>query len=88
MPVGLRVMPLWRMSLSRKVVRMSPANESVFWLSAAFMSTCNMKCTPPRKSSPKYMGAACKADSHAGERDNKFSATTKPLSLPSGTKAF
>jgi hypothetical protein len=26
------------------------------WSSAACMSTCSMKCTPPRKSSPRYMG--------------------------------
>ena len=55
---------------------MSAANESIFCDSAAFMSTCNIKCTPPRKSKPKYMGAACKAVNHSGERDNKFKATT------------
>jgi hypothetical protein len=35
-----------------------------------------MKCTPPRKSKPKYMGAECKAVSQLGEREIKFNATT------------
>ena len=37
---------------------------------AAAMSTFIMKCTPPRKSRPRYMGRACKAVSQAGERDS------------------
>ena len=72
----LRLMPLCRTFFSRKVVRMSPASDSVFLVNAAGMSTCSMKCTPPRKSNPRYIGAAFKADNHAGERDNRLSATT------------
>ena len=87
MVCALREMPLWRTFFSRKLVRMSPASDSAFLVRAAGMSTCNMKCTPPRKSKPKYMGAAFKALSHAGERDNKLSATTYEASFTSGTSA-
>jgi hypothetical protein len=47
-----------------------------------------MKCTPPRKSRPRYMGEACKAVSQAGERDTRFSATTNWGSAASGIRAF
>jgi hypothetical protein len=72
----LRLMPPCRTFFSRRAVRRSPASDSAFLDRAACMSTCSMKCTPPRKSSPRYMGAACSAESQAGERDSRLSATT------------
>ena len=54
-------MPAWRMFLSRSSVRMSPVSDSAFLVSAAFMSTCIRKCTPPRRSRPRYIGSACSA---------------------------
>ena len=61
-----RVMPAWRMFLSRSSVRTSPASASAFLVSAAFMSTCIRKCTPPRRSRPRYIGSARSAGSHVG----------------------
>ncbi len=52
------------------------------------MSTCSMKCTPPRRSSPRNMGRAWMALSHAGVREIWLSATTKLGSFASGTRAF
>ena len=43
--------------------------------SAAFMSTCSRKCTPPRRSRPRYIGSAPIAASHCGDDDSRFSAT-------------
>ncbi|MNT88353.1 hypothetical protein D3C72_2289060 [compost metagenome] len=71
-----RLMPPWRMLLSRSAVRMSPAYDSAFLVKAACMSTCSMKCTPPRRSRPRYMGMACIEVSHLGDSENMFSATT------------
>ena len=82
-----REMPLCRRFFSRKALRKSPLKESSFLVRAACMSTCSMKCTPPRKSSPKYMGAACRADNQVGVRGIKFSATTYPGLAASGFKA-
>ena len=42
---------------------------------ADFMSTCIRKCTPPRRSSPRYIGKACTAAKARGERESRFSAT-------------
>ena len=84
----LREMPLWRMFFSRSTERRSPAVESIFLLSAAAMSTCSMKCTPPRKSRPRYMGAALSDVSHWGEREIRFRATTYGATSGSGTRAF
>ena len=72
----LRAMPLCRTFFSRNAVRISPDRDSAFLVNAACMSTCSMKCTPPRRSSPKYMGAAPSDDSQAGERESRLSATT------------
>ena len=84
----LRLMPPWRTFFSRSMLRRSPASDSAFLVSAACMSTCSMKCTPPRRSRPRYIGAARSADSHVGEPDSRFSATTYGGSLGSGTRAF
>jgi hypothetical protein len=62
-----RLMPAWRMFLSRIRVRRSAAVESSRLVSAPFMSTCSRKCTPPRRSRPRYIGRACSAVSHCGE---------------------
>jgi hypothetical protein len=35
--------------------------ESRRLVSAPFMSTCSRKCTPPRRSRPRYIGSACSA---------------------------
>ena len=51
---------------------------------AVRMSTCSMKCTPPRKSSPRYIGLALMAASQAGERDTRLSATMCAGSAASG----
>ena len=74
-PLGSRAMPLWRMFLSRSCERTSPASDSSRLVSAAFMSTCSRKCTPPRRSSPRYMGSAPMAVSQRGELDSRLSAT-------------
>src|SRR5688572_31756239 len=50
----------------------SPASDSAFLVSAACMSTCSMKCTPPRRSSPRYMGAARNADSRSEEHTSEL----------------
>ena len=84
---ALRAMPPWRMFFSRSSRRMSPASDSARLVSAACMSTCSMKCTPPRRSSPRYIGLACSAVSQAGERDSKLSATTKAGLAGSGESA-
>mmetsp|Transcript_11784 Transcript_11784/g.27677 ORF Transcript_11784/g.27677 Transcript_11784/m.27677 type:complete len:359 (+) Transcript_11784:2229-3305(+) len=70
-----RVMPAWRRFFSRSSERTSPVSASAFLVRAAFMSTCIRKCTPPRRSRPRYIGLACRAESHCGERDSRFSAT-------------
>ncbi len=71
-----RVMPAWRRSFSRSSPRNSPENASRRFCSAACMSTCSRKCTPPRRSRPRYIGSACSAVSQPGEDDSRFSATT------------
>ena len=72
-PLRLTWVP--RMSFERKLVRRSLAKDSAFLSMAPFMSTCSRKSTPPRRSSPRYIGKACSAVSHLGERDTRFSAT-------------
>ncbi len=52
------------------------------------MSTCSMKCTPPRRSSPRYMGWAPRAESQAGVRGTRFSATINIGSVGSVMSAF
>ena len=37
------------------------------WSARAFMSTCSRKCTPPRRSSPRYIGSAPSAVSQFGD---------------------
>ncbi len=71
----LRAIPACRMFLSRSRVRRSAATESRRLLSALFMSTCNRKCTPPRKSRPRYIGRALMLVSQLGEFDKRLSAT-------------
>ncbi|MCY1229233.1 hypothetical protein D9M72_415900 [compost metagenome] len=71
-----RSMPPCRIFLSRSSVRASPARLSSFLSTAPFMSTCSRKCTPPRRSRPRYIGSACMAVSQRGEPDSRFSATT------------
>jgi hypothetical protein len=68
-------MPAWRMFLSRSSVRTSPVSDSAFLVSADFMSTCIRKCTPPRRSRPRYIGSARMRAIQVGERDSRFSAT-------------
>ena len=51
------------------------------------MSTCIRKWTPPRRSRPRYIGSACTAVSHVGERDSRFSATMYAGSRGSGLSA-
>ena len=70
-----RLMPAWRTFLSRRAKRRSPLSDSARLVRAPPMSTCSMKCTPPRKSSPRYMGCAPRLPSQVGERDNRLSAT-------------
>ena len=70
-----RETPEWRMLLSRSVVRMSPANASSRFVSAPFMSTCSRKWTPPRRSSPRYIGSAPSRVSQVGDDDSRLSAT-------------
>ena len=70
-----RVMPPWRTFLSRRATRRSLTWVSRFLVSAVRMSTCSKKWTPPRKSSPRYMGLAFMANSHEGVRETRFSAT-------------
>ena len=82
-----REIPLWRRFFSRKALRKSPLKESSFLVRAACMSTCNMKCTPPRKSRPRYIGAAFKVDNQVGVRGIKFSATTYAGLAASGLSA-
>ena len=48
---------------------------AAFFDSADFMSTCIRKCTPPRRSRPRYIGSACSRASQVGERGSRFSAT-------------
>ena len=43
---------------------------------AACMSICSRKCTPPRRSRPRYIGSARIAVSQFGEAGSRFSATT------------
>ena len=71
-----RLMPAWRMFLSRNKLRTSPANASYRLIAACFKSTCSKKCTPPRKSRPKYIGRARSSPSQRGEADKRFRATT------------
>ena len=70
-----RAMPAWRRFLSRSWLRISAAIESRRLVIAPFMSTCNRKCTPPRRSRPRYMGSARMEVSHCGEEDSRLSAT-------------
>jgi hypothetical protein len=77
-----------RMLLSRSSVRASPAKASAFFVNAAFISTCIRKCTPPRKSRPRYIGNARRLAIHFGERDTRFSATMYGASLGSAISAL
>ena len=70
-----RLIPLWRTFLSRRVVRISPLRDSARLVSAPSISTWSMKCTPPRKSRPRYMGRAPMLPSQVGERESRFRAT-------------
>jgi len=82
-----RLMPPWRTSFSRSATRMSLASVSRRLVMAVRMSTCSMKCTPPRRSSPRYMGWALMAASQAGERDTRLSAMMWAGSAASGLSA-
>ena len=53
-----------------------------------FMSTCSRKCTPPRRSRPRYIGRACMPVSHFGEADSRLSAITYCGSCASGLNCF
>src|SRR5260363_392768 len=64
------------------------ASASSFLASAPAISTCNWKCTPPRKSRPKYMGRAYSALSQAGEALCRLSATIYAGSEASGFRLF
>jgi len=64
----------WTFSL-RISERRSVEYRSAALSSAAFMSTCSRKCTPPRRSSPRYIGTAPIAASHCGDADSRLSAT-------------
>ena len=44
------------------------------------------KCTPPRRSRPRYIGRACRLVSHFGDADSRFSATTYWRVFGSGLK--
>ena len=72
-----RLIPACRRFFSRSSVRSSPVSASMRLSTACRMSTCIRKCTPPRRSRPRYMGAARRAASHCGVRGTRFSATTK-----------
>ena len=63
-----RFTPPSRMFLSRRSARASAASESSFLFSAPAMSTCSRKCTPPRRSRPRYIGSACSAVQPARRR--------------------
>ena len=84
----LRLIPLWRMFFSRRPSGCPRQCFSAFLVKAACMSTCSMKCTPPRKSSPRYMGKAWRTSATAGERDNKVQRHHIGGSVGSGFKAF
>jgi hypothetical protein len=77
-----------RMLLSRSSVRASPAKASAFFVSAAFMSTCIRKCTPPRRSRPRYIGSARTLAIHFGERETRLSATMYGASFGSEISAL
>ena len=70
-----RLTPTYEMRSLRKTMRKSPTKRSAALLKAAFMSTCNKKCTPPRKSKPKYIGLAPTLRSQSGERESRLRAT-------------
>ena len=83
-----REMPLCRRFLSRNNVRPSPVSASRRLAIALFMSTCIRKCTPPRKSRPRYIGNAWIAVSQRGESATRLSATTYVESSALGFSAF
>src|SRR5471032_2846489 len=70
-----RSMPAWRMFLSRSRLRAAACAPCTRLVSAAFVSTCIRKCTPPRKSRPRYIGSARRFCIHCGVFDCRFSAT-------------
>ncbi len=82
-----RVTPAWRRSASRSSARLSPTTDSARRVSAACMSTCIRKCTPPRRSSPRYIGSAWMRVSHCGDWLTRLSATTNDGSAGSGLSA-
>ncbi len=53
-----RPTPVYWMLFSRIRERMSVVKRSAALSSAPFMSTCSRKCTPPRRSRPRYIGSA------------------------------
>ena len=83
-----RFTPPWRTFLSRSRLRRSALVASNRLVSAPFMSTSSRKCTPPRRSRPRYIGRAPKLVSHCGELDSRFSATTYCGSAGSGLNCF
>ncbi len=60
---------------SRISERVSEYSVAIFLSSAAFRSTCSRKCTPPRRSRPRYIGLALSAVSQRGARATRFSET-------------
>ncbi len=73
--VPSRATPEYCTFFSRSSERMSVVYRSAALSSAAFMSTCSRKCTPPRRSRPRYIGLAPIAVSHCGDADSRLSAT-------------
>jgi hypothetical protein len=82
-----RATPPWRMPFSRSCPRTSAARFSMRLVIAACMSICSRKCTPPRRSSPRYIGRAWIAVSQFGEAGSRFRATVYDLSALSGLSA-
>ena len=70
-----RAMPAWRTFFSRSWPRSSAAMFSTRLVIAALVSTCRRKCTPPRRSRPRYIGSAWIAVSQVGEAESRLSAT-------------
>jgi len=64
------------MAFSLSCERTSPARLSMRLVIAACMSTWSRKCTPPRRSRPRYIGSAPIALSQFGDAGSRFSATT------------
>ena len=83
-----RLMPPWRIDLSRSALRRSALLESRRLISAPSISTCSRKCTPPRRSRPRYIGSAPSEVSHCGELESRFRAMTYFGSLASGLNCF